>query len=171
VETPEPPGMQTASERDHLYDLIVGRWCLGIDTLDWKLYRSAFADAVHVEFPDPLSPVIVKSKHWRTDDWIDIVRRVEGFDSTQHFLSNFRFQVDGDAAEVSSYLLAEHHLDGDHFTLGGQSSHSLKRGADGWQVVKVALRPWWTKGDQALLARAVERYASGRAPRSATAVG
>ncbi|WP_165191620.1 nuclear transport factor 2 family protein [Caulobacter soli] len=157
-------------ERQNLNDLLVGRWCLGADTLNWKLYRSAFDDAVEMDFPDASNPSVSSSRVWRIDEWIAYARLLEGFDVTQHYLSNFRYQVTESAAEVSTYLIAEHHLGGRHFTLGGQSTHTLKRGAEGWKVVKVALTPWWTRGDQTLPAEAGARYAAGQAARSATAI-
>jgi hypothetical protein len=166
----DPPTLENVFERQRLYDLLVQRWCLGVDTLDWKLYRSAFADKVQMEFPDPSSPGVISSQLWRAEDWVTVARRLEGFDATQHHLSNFVYHVDGASAEVSAYLVAEHHLGPDHFTLGGRSTYCLERSGEDWKVVKVALAPWWTKGDQVLLAKAGERYASGQAPRSAAAI-
>ena len=162
--------LETVFDRQRLHDILVQRWCLGVDTLNWKLYRSAFAEEVQMEFPDPSSPGIISSKLWRLEDWIVVARGLEGFDVTQHYLSNFIYHINGATAEVSSYLVAEHHLGPDYFTLGGRSIFTLERGADDWKVVKVALAPWWTKGDQALLAKAGERYATGQAPRSKVAI-
>lgn len=166
----EPLTSDIILERERLHDILVGRWCLGVDTLNWKLYRNTFAEEVELEFPDPSSPGVVSSKLWRVEDWVAVVRRLEGFDATQHYLSNFIYHIAGASAEVSSYLVAEHHLGSDYFTLGGRSTHILERTADGWKVVKAALAPWWMKGDQTLLAKAGERYASGQAPRSMTAI-
>src|SRR5882757_5591835 len=162
--------LETVLDRQRLHDILVQRWCIGADTLNWKLYRSAFADEVQMEFPDPSSPGVISSKLWRVEDWVAVARGLEGFDATQHYLSNFTYHIHGASAEVSSYLAAEHHLGLDYFTLGGRSTYSLERSADDWKVVKVALAPWWTKGDQTLLAKAGERYASGQAPRSKAAI-
>jgi len=166
----EPLTLETVFERQRLHDILVQRWCLGVDTLNWKLYRSAFADEVQMEFPDPSSPGVISSKSWRVEDWVAVARRLEGFDATQHYLSNFIYHINGASAQVSSYLAAEHHLGPDYFTLGGRSTYSLERRSDDWKVVKVALAPWWMRGDQALLAKAGERYASGQAPRSTAAI-
>jgi len=156
-------------DQQQLHDILVGRWCIGIDTVNWKLYRSTFLDEVEAVMPNPAAPDASSSKTWKTEDWVELVRQVEGFDATQHYVSNFIYDIDGDAAVVKTYLIAEHHLGGDYFTLGGQSAHSFRRTSDGWKVVKVALVPWWTKGNQLLMAKAAERYASKQAPRSAMA--
>ena len=157
-------------DRQQLHDILVARWCVGIDTVNWKLYRSAFADEVDVTMPDPASAGASLSKSWSTEHWVEFVRQIEGFDASQHYLSNFIYDIDGDTALVKTYLAAEHHLDGDYFTLGGQSTHTFERTPDGWKVVKVALIPWWTKGNKLLIAKAAERYLSNQAPRSTMAV-
>ena len=162
--------LATVLDRQSLHDILVQRWCLGADTLNWKIYQTAFAEEVQIEFPDHMSPGIVSSKIWRIEDWVAAGRRLEGFDATQHCLSNFIYHIDGASAVVSSYIVAEHHLGPDSFTVGGQSTYNFQRRTNDWKVVKVTLSPWWTRGDQTLLGKAAERYASGQAPRSAAAI-
>ena len=162
--------LEALIDQQQLHDILVRRWCIGIDTVNWKLYRSAFADEVEITMPDPSSAGTSFSKRWSTEHWVEFVRQIEGFDASQHYLSNFIYDIDGDTAVVKTYLVAEHHLGGDYFTLGGQSTHAFERMSDGWKVVKVTLLPWWTKGNQLLMAEAAERYISKQAPRSAMAV-
>ena len=45
----EPLTLETVFERQRLHDILVQRWCLGVDTSNWRLYRSAFADEVQME--------------------------------------------------------------------------------------------------------------------------
>jgi len=164
-----PLTMETLIEQQRLYDLIVRCWCVGVDTLDWKLYRSVLADEIEMHFPDPSDAGKAAPKRWLADDWVQVARGAEGFDATQHCVSNFIFDFDGNSAAVTSYLVASHQLGGAVFTLGGQSVHGFERTAEGWKIVKVAVRPWWMTGDPTLMGKAGERFLSKQAPRSAIA--
>ncbi|HSZ07537.1 MAG TPA: nuclear transport factor 2 family protein [Steroidobacteraceae bacterium] len=162
--------LETLIEQQRLHDLLVQRWCLGVDTVDWRLYKSVLSNEVEMDFPNPWSATASLPTVWKSSDWIEFVRQIEGFDATQHYISNFIYDINGNAAVVKTYLAAEHHMGNEYFTLGGRSTHTFKRTPDGWRVVKAALRPWWTKGNPALLAKAAERYAAKQAPRSQKAI-
>lgn len=151
----------------HLYDLLVRYWCAGVDTVNWKLYRAILADEVEMNFPGSSSTMPVV---WKSDDWIRFARQIEGFDSTQHCVSNFTYDIHGDTALVTTYLVAEHHLGNEYFTLGGQSTHTFVRAPDSWKMIKASLQPWWTKGNSNLVAKAAERYLDNQAPRSSKAI-
>jgi len=163
--------LETVIEQQRLHDVLVRGWCIGVDTLNWKLYRSVLAGEVEMDFPDASTAGASTPKKWQTDAWIKLARQVEGFDATQHCVTNFIYDINGDSAVVRSYIIADHHLGGEFFTLGGQSIHTFERTAQGWRIVKVGLHPWWMKGNPALMGKAAERYLAKQAPRSAKAIG
>jgi hypothetical protein len=161
---------ETLIEREKIRDILVGYWCTGTDTVNWKMYRSVFADDFEGQLPNLSPPGSPPPEPLNADEWMNLARQVEGFDATQHVVSNLVYDISGDTAVVTAYLVAEHHLSGESFVLGGQSAHTLSRTPEGWKVTKVSINPWWTRSEAGLMAKAAERYASGLAPRSALAV-
>lgn len=135
------------------------RYATGIDTRDWDLYRSIFADTVDIDFSSysgrPASSMAA-------DDWVAGVQPLfSGLDATQHSMSNPRVEVDGERATLDMYMQAEHFLDhGDPdswFTIGGFYRDRAVRTAEGWRLAAVTLTVFWRRGDYAVMERAVAR--------------
>jgi hypothetical protein len=76
-------------------------------------------------------------------DWIDKIRRLEGFDATQHLRTNHVHTVSGDRARCVSYMQAGHFLARDGIThacfLYGHYTNDLVRTGSGWKIEKCAL--------------------------------
>lgn len=152
--------LKTLSDRAELSELI-HRYAFGIDTRDWKLFRSIFADQLHMDFSSYSgSP----GADMTGDDWVAGCRRMlPGFDATQHVLSNFMFDLRGDEATVTVYMQAEHFIanadgDGSH-TLGGYYVHQCRRGSDGWKIHATTLNVTWSRGNRHVYQLAAERVA------------
>jgi len=135
------------------------RYATGIDRRDWKLYRSIFADPLTVDFSswsgEPSAMI-------SADEWVAGVRAtLEPFDATQHVLTNFLIEVDGDSAMCTCYMAAHHHLiSGDlreMHSIGGYYVHHLHRAADGWLIHQTQLNVTWEMGDRALFEQAALR--------------
>lgn len=135
------------------------RYALGLDTRDWGLYGSIFADDVDVDFssydggdPQRLSRAA----------WLARVRPLfTGLDASHHVMTNPLVVADGDRAELTMYLQAQHLLrgaaDGELFTIGGYYRDRLVRADGGWRLEAVQLNVLWTDGNAALMAEAVAR--------------
>ncbi|MFN3257838.1 MAG: nuclear transport factor 2 family protein [Ilumatobacter sp.] len=142
----------------------VHEFAYGIDTRDWALYRSIFADGP-IDFD-------YSSYHGRpgssmdADAWVANVRPLfDGLDATQHSMSNPLVDVDGDTARCRMYMQAAHFLWRDdllaetgsaesEFTIGGYYDDRLVRTASGWKLTAVTLTVFWRRGNAAIMSLA-----------------
>lgn len=136
---------------------VLARFVHGIDTRDWALYRSVFADVVEIDYssyrPGSAGPIAA-------DEWVARASRLfPGLTASQHLVASPYVQLAGDTATVRSSVRADHVLDGEHVVLGGSYVHRLARDEDGWRITGVALHVTWQDGDRDLLVRAAERAA------------
>lgn len=145
-------------DRANITDHVL-KYATGIDRHQWALYRSIFADEITLDFSswsgDPASKT-------PADDWVAGVRAtLEPFDATQHVLTNFVINLDGDSATCTCYMAAHHHLvvDGDRqmHSIGGYYIHELERAGDGWLIHKTNLNVTWEMGDRGLFELAAKR--------------
>jgi len=131
----------------------------GLDTKDWPLYRSVFAERVHIDFGE-----FARVGEWSADEWVEFIRRgVHGFDSTQHLNGNHEIMVDGDRANGTHYVLAEHFMRpaggaapgaDDFVTFGGYYRCEYRKTTDGWKIASIVLTPLFLRGDLKLFDRA-----------------
>jgi hypothetical protein len=136
---------------------LVYTYALGIDTRNWKLYRSIFADELAIDFRSYSGQ---PPSHMRADQWVE---RVQGLfpslAATQHIMTNPIVSGDSSAASCTMYLTAEHFLDaeGPSFTLGGYYTDSFVRTEAGWLMNGVTLTVLWRSGDEQIMAIAADR--------------
>jgi hypothetical protein len=138
---------------------VLARFAHGIDSRDWALYRSVFADEVDVDYTSyrPGSRSLM-----RADEWVARARRLfPGLDATQHALINAWMQAEGGRMRVQTSMRADHFLNGARYTLGGSYVHRLVHDGGAWRISAVTLTVTWTEGDSSLLALAAERAAGG----------
>ena len=146
----------------------VYRYATGIDTRDFALYRSIFADELQIDFSSyngrPGGPM-------SGDDWAAGVQPLfYGLNATQHSMSNPIVTIDGDTAHVTMYMQAEHVLDADGerwFAIGGYYDDDLVRTGEGWKITAVRLTVFWRRGDASIMPLAAERGAAYLAGRGA----
>ncbi len=167
--TPLPPAAACLNKDEEMtHDNLVDRtkitdhvlnYATGIDRHQWDLYRSIFADDITIDFAswsgDPASKM-------KADDWVAGVRAtLEPFDATQHVLTNFAIELDGDQAICTCYMSAHHHLvTGDlreMQSIGGYYVHHLERSGDGWLIHRTQLNVTWEMGDRGLFEQAALR--------------
>lgn len=127
----------------------VYRYATGIDTRDWALYRSIFADEVTLDFtsyrPGPVRTI-------SADDWVaGLIPLFTGLAATQHSMTNPLTVVTGDSADVTMYMQAHHVFDADdpdsYYTIGGYYEDRLVRRDGRWQITAVTLNVTWRLGD------------------------
>ena len=148
-------------ERDVIRAIL--RYPTGVDMRDWSLYRQAFTDEVEVDFSSWNGGGPSKMT---ADQWVAGVRStLAGFEATQHTLTNFVVDVDGDSARTVVYMQAQHYLPntkGDAtLTLGGYYNHEMVRTATDWKIRKVRLTVTWTTGNRSIFELARQRVADG----------
>lgn len=119
----------------------VNAYATAVDTRDWDLFGSIFADKVFLDFRS-FHPSLYREV--TREELIEITRGIAAFDSTQHLSSNHRHSFTGDRATCTSYMHAGHFLkrDGqDHACfLYGYYTYELFRSSDGWLVDKYGLQ-------------------------------
>lgn len=140
---------------------VVYRYATAVDTRDWPLYKSCFADNVEIDFStwNPEAKGVLSS-----EQWAQMVKAgISGFNATQHISSNHVHTLDGDTATCVSYMQAEHFLETDNgmkeCTLGGNYTNELVRTDDGWKISRCTLTVTWSRGDYGVFELAADRYA------------
>ena len=150
--------MTVADDRNAVTDTVY-RYAWGIDTRDWALYRSIFADRVAIDFTS-YNPTSVAAE-MAADDWVaNLIPLFTGLDATQHTMTNPLVDIDGDTARCRMYMQAVHMLGDDpepEFTIGGYYDDQLVRTTNGWQLNAVTLTVTWRRGNPDIMRRARER--------------
>ena len=131
------------------------RFARAIDTRDWTGYRAVFADEFDLDYSSYRPGSVGRMQ---ADDWVARAAALfDGLDATQHSLTNPLVDVDGDSASISIYLVAEHVLGDEWFTIGGYYEDHLVRTNDSWLITGKKLVVTWTRGDRGILERAARR--------------
>ena len=124
-------------DADEIEALLV-RYARSIDTKDWKLLRGCFTD-------DATSDYGVIGSWLGAGDLVTFMEDAHaGMGRTQHLLSNFQIDVDGDSAASTTYVhavtvLASHPED--WIDTIGTYEDRLRRGPDGWRIAHRTFRP------------------------------
>jgi hypothetical protein len=137
-------------------------YAMGIDTKDFVLYRSIFADQVEIDFSSYEGASVTEPSQLTGDEW---VRRVQplftGLAATQHTMTNPYPVVNGDTATCRMYMQAHHVYQPDQpdswFTLGGYYDDTLVRDSRspiGWLLTSVKLTVLWKRGNHSIMAEA-----------------
>lgn len=158
------PAAPTAAElalRAAIID-VQHRYALGIDTRNWELYRSVFAEQVRFDFTDWFGGA---AEELAADEWVArICAGISGFDGTQHQISNHVVTPHGDGVTCLSYIVARHYLriDETHHVqaVGGYYTNEfiIERGE--WRIDQCRLSVLWTEGDRALFDIAAQHWAA-----------
>jgi SnoaL-like domain len=131
----------------------------GIDTRDWELLESQFADPFELDYSSHRagSTGIVTPSEWVAR----ARRRFETMKATQHSMTNPRVLIDGDTARCRMYIEAWHvaDLDGatEWCTIGGEYHNQLVRADGRWIISHLELERRWTIGNPAVLDLPVAR--------------
>lgn len=127
----------------------ISRYAVGIDTHDWKLFRSIFTDEIDILLSlasraDRPRQIVNADRFTRSAD--RLIAQV--FAMTQHTLTNYQIDVQGDDATSHCYMQARHIPPKDRPTqpiwdVGGYYDFYLKRTAEGWKIWKYTLIVAW----------------------------
>lgn len=140
-------------------DTILSTYAWAMDTRDWTLYRSLFADTLHLSFPEWIG---VAEGEQSSDVWAASCEVVAtGFAGQQHLITNRLIELNGDSATASAYLLNINHFraeDMDGYTrLGGFYRMGLVRRDGSWKISAIRLDIAWDEGDRGLYGLAYQR--------------
>jgi 3-phenylpropionate/cinnamic acid dioxygenase small subunit len=145
------------------------RYATGLDTRDWKLFRSCFTDEIEVDFTSIMGG---EPRRVSADRWAEAARRtVGGLAATHHMITNHVITVEGDEATCIAYVQAQHYLPNDKGestqTMGGYYTNRFVRTADGWKIRSCKLTVTWNIGNWHIFTLARERVdqADGRKAR------
>ncbi|MGD0312011.1 MAG: nuclear transport factor 2 family protein [Acidimicrobiales bacterium] len=123
-------------DRAEIVDVLV-RYATAIDTKDWRLFRTCFADEVTANYSD------IGSWNGVEDLTAFMVSAHGGMGRTQHSLSNFVIEIAGDQCHSLTYVHAvtvlARHLD-DWIDTIGTYEDQLERRADGWHITSRIFR-------------------------------
>jgi len=134
-------------------------YAYGVDTRDFTLYRSIFAERVAFDFTSFQGgePMVMAA-----DQWVAGVRSLfTQLAATQHSMTNPLTTIDTDTAACRMYVRAHHVYDADDpdswYTIGGYYDDTLVRSADGpagWLLTSVTLTVLWRRGDPRIMSLA-----------------
>lgn len=154
-------------DRAEISDVICN-YARGVDSHDWTLFRSCFADEIEADFSS-----LGDMGHFRgsADKWVKLARGLmEALDATQHLMGNIQVEVNGDEAVGRSYLQAQHvhaeDLGGNQYIIAGHYRWDMVRTPQGWRVRRYSLTKQWTSGNRFVFTAAMER-AKNRAKQGA----
>jgi 3-phenylpropionate/cinnamic acid dioxygenase small subunit len=113
------------------------RYAAGADQRRWDLWEEIFTDPIELF----LSPRSQETRKISRTKWIELEKGiVESYAATQHALSNFMIEVEGDKAVCQVYVQARHFVkDTDSHDGYGYYTFHMIRAADGWKINKYGI--------------------------------
>jgi 3-phenylpropionate/cinnamic acid dioxygenase small subunit len=113
------------------------RYAAGPDLRDWALWEKIFTDPIELF----LSPRSQETRKISRAKWIELERNIcDAYAATQHLLSNFSIDVDGDRAVCRVYVQARHFVkDADSHDGYGYYTFHMIRTDKGWKINKYGI--------------------------------
>ena len=132
------------------------RFALALDTRDWDLFGSLFADEVDADLPALGVPRDTVPKAKLVEVFGQSFRRPASEMGTQQLYGNFLIDVRGDEATSSSYFVGHHHVPGleggEDATLRARYVDRLVRTPDGWKIAALAIQVFSVVGNPRVFA-------------------
>jgi hypothetical protein len=152
--------LQELSDVREIID-VMNRYTTALDTRNWEMLEATMAPDGQADFGNLAGVGILDSPQ----ALVDLCRRsLQDLRATQHLQGNYAVEVNGDTAQASCYLQANHFQEGlpsgDTFVVWGKYRDDFVRTADGWKIKKRYLDTISAGGNMNLFAEAAE--AAGR---------
>lgn len=130
---------------------VVHRYAIGIDSRDWSLFRSIFPDEIEVWLGFARDPNRALRRRNADKFAQSVTRVISQFAVTQHFLTDYQIELNGNDAVCVCYMQARHfNPDGKGgqtvWDIGGYYTYHLTRTALGWKIPKYTLTLTWEEG-------------------------
>lgn len=121
------------------------KYAKGIDTKDWSLFRSVFHDRV---LGDYSKWGMGAPAEMSGDDFAALVRLLFSTKGlvTQHYMTNFIIEVDGDTAQGDTYVFARHKLGNEVMSLNAVYTSKYVKADGGWKIASIVMTPRWDEG-------------------------
>jgi hypothetical protein len=138
---PDAIRLQRLVDRAEISDVQL-RYATGVDSRDWAVFRSCFADEIEGDFSSVFGTPPVRLG---ADEFVATIAPVmSALTATQHMMTNLVITFDdADHATVVAYVRAIHHnagaAGGTEQTVYGYYTNAFVRTADGWRMSKVKL--------------------------------
>jgi 3-phenylpropionate/cinnamic acid dioxygenase small subunit len=154
----EDAKLQLLFDRAEISDVQL-RYATGLDSRDWPLFRSCFADEIETDFTSVFGGTPRKTT---ADKWTEAARRtIVGLAAIQHMITNHVITVDGDTATSIAYVQARHYLPNDTGdstqTMFGYYTNRFIRTRAGWKIRACKLTLTWQTGNSHIFTLANER--------------
>jgi len=151
-------------DRKQIEDVLV-RFAKSIDSRDWATYRAQFSSPLEVDYRSLIGGDVLSLS---AAEWADQASRsFEGFERTQHFVSNLLSCADGDTGTCEAYVCAEHFARAEQtlesWTMGGAYRARLSRNGSTWSIDVLCLEVLWSRGDEKIFELAARNAQRDRA--------
>jgi len=127
------------------------QYARAVDLHDYQLLLDCFTETIAVDFTDYLPEA--RFDDLPAKDWVNMVRQLtEPLDATQHLMSNFDIEIQGDTASALIYLRAMHYLPNNrgenHAECGGYYQNTYKKIGNLWKIKSMKLTYSFWLGNQ-----------------------
>lgn len=164
-----PAAIEALEIRNALIDSY-NQYAEGLDSKNWPLVRSCFADKVFIDYGSISDPSGSPDVARNSDDWLKHLQGViNGFDITRHTITNHRPVITGTSVSCTAYLTADHVIFAnpevqivapeDVVTVVGEYTNWYERDGADWKICRSRLVVNYSAGNLDLLERAMERAA------------
>src|SRR4249919_1819233 len=152
--------LQRLSDEMGIVD-VMNQYTTALDTRNWEMLEATMAPDGQADFGNLAGVGVLDSPK----ALVDLCRRsLQDLRATQHLQGNFMVMVEGDTAQASCYLQANHFQEGlpggDTFVVWGKYRDDFVRTENGWRIKKRYLDTISAGGNMNLFAEAAE--AAGR---------
>lgn len=143
------------------------QYAQGIDTKDWLMVRDCFADEVLIDYGDLSAATGDAAVPRQADNWVKHLQSViNGFDITQHMITNHRFCISETQVSCRAYLSSDHVIfsnreapaiarDDVITVVGEYNNHYIEIGGN-WKICKSELVVHWSHGNAELFPAAAQ---------------
>ena len=135
----------------------------GLDSKDWDLVRSCFAERVYIDYGEISAATGDPSTPRDIDDWMQhLVTVISKFDITRHTITNHRVVIDAGEVSCRAYMSADHVKFADPanpvatpdttVTVVGEYNNHYENIDGSWKIRRSQLVVNWSAGNLALFA-------------------
>jgi 3-phenylpropionate/cinnamic acid dioxygenase small subunit len=144
--------LQQLSDRIEIEELLV-RYSRALDRREFDTLETLFTQDATFDAGGlgcPTTPAAIRAM---------IEGTLTGLDATQHLVGKSLIELDGDEADVRTYLISQHIREATegpvkHYFLGGEYADRVVRTPDGWKIAYRRLDRMWKQGDRAVISGA-----------------
>ena len=121
------------------------KYAQGIDKQNWSVFRSIFHHTINVDYSrwgmgGPLE--------MSGDEYVQLVQYLFSTEGlvTQHYMTNFLIEVEGNKASGDAYVFARHKRGEEVMNLNAFYSCKYLETEEGWKITSIEMTPRWDEG-------------------------